>query len=235
MAANRASAAASRSASPAAASAPAAVRPGARRLDLGRLIMVPFSAVLLLLDVESLTRGRSAAAGQVIGTGLVCAFYAMVIWSYLRRGPATATSGSVSASVVAVVATMLPFALPLLRGGVPPGWVRVAADLLLVAGTGWSLWALRWLGRNLSVLAQARGLTEAGPYRLVRHPLYAGEIVAALGVALTAGSLAAVAAWLGLCLMQAYRAYREELLLLAVLPGYSDYRARTAALIPGIF
>lgn len=197
--------------------------------------MVPFSAVMLLLDVSALTRGGPAGAGTLASSVLVCAFYALVIWCYLRRGPAQATSRSVSGSVVAVLATMLPFAFPLLRAGRPAAGVQVIADVLLLAGTGWSLWALRWLGRNLSVLAQARGLSQDGPYRLVRHPLYAGEIVSALGVALTAGSLAAVAGWLALASMQAYRAYREERLLLAALPGYRAYRSHTAALIPGLF
>ena len=51
------------------------------------------------------------------------------------------------------------------------------ADVLLLAGTAWSVWSLRFLGRNVSVLAQARDVVDRGPYRWVRHPLYAGEIV----------------------------------------------------------
>ena len=85
------------------------------------------------------------------------------------------------------------------------------------------------------MLAQARGLVDRGPYRWVRHPLYAGEIVAALGLAVAAHSLAAVAVWAGSCALQAYRAVREEQLLLAALPGYRAYRSRTPAFLPGIF
>jgi protein-S-isoprenylcysteine O-methyltransferase Ste14 len=73
------------------------------------------------------------------------------------------------------------------------------------------------------------------PYRWIRHPLYAGEIVSTLGLAIAARSLAAIAVWLGICALQAYRAVREEQLLLPVLPGYGVYRIRTAALLPGIF
>ena len=43
------------------------------------------------------------------------------------------------------------------------------------------------------------------------------------------------ALWLVLCGLQAYRALREEQVLLAALPGYRDYRSRTAALLPGVF
>jgi hypothetical protein len=65
-----------------------------------------------------------------------------------------------------------------------------------------------------------------------------GRVLAVKGLGLlvlAAHSLAAIAVWLGICALQAYRAVREEQLLLAVLPGYGAYRIRTAALLPGIF
>ena len=215
-----------------------AIEPGRRRLDIGRLLMVPAAAAILFIDLSHLHHpGASGVAGvlQSLGEVLLCAFYALVIWCYLRRGPAAATSGSVTAHVAAVTATWLPFALPLLRGA-PPGTARQAvSDLLLILGTTWAVWSLRILDRNVSVLAQARGLADRGPYRWVRHPLYAGELVSALGIAVATNSLPAVALWLVMCGLQAYRALREEQVLLAALPGYRDYRSRTAALLPGVF
>jgi protein-S-isoprenylcysteine O-methyltransferase Ste14 len=109
------------------------------------------------------------------------------------------------------------------------------SDVLLLAGTAWAVWSLRSLGRNLSVIAQVRDVADGGPYRWIRLPLYAGEILSTLGLAIAAHRLAAAAVWLGICGLQAYRAVREEQLLLAVLPGYGAYRIRTAALLPGIF
>jgi protein-S-isoprenylcysteine O-methyltransferase Ste14 len=114
----------------------------------------------------------------------------------------------------------------------PPVAEGFAADVLMLAGTGWSVWALRYLGRSLSVVAQARRVVDGGPYRWVRHPLYTGEIASSLGLALAAGSVAALAAWLAFCALQAYRALREEQILLRALPGYGAYRARTGALFP---
>jgi protein-S-isoprenylcysteine O-methyltransferase Ste14 len=87
----------------------------------------------------------------------------------------------------------------------------------------------------VSVIAQARGLADRGPYRWVRHPLYSGEIVSSLGLVLLAGSPAAWGAWLGFCALQAYRALREEQLLARALPVYRSYQARTAAVLPGLF
>jgi protein-S-isoprenylcysteine O-methyltransferase Ste14 len=214
-----------------------AVASGRRRFDVGRLVMVPAAAVILLADVSALGRGGALGAPGVlrlIGEVLVISFYVLMIWCYLRRGPAVATSSSVTAHAAAVAATWLPFVLPLLHGA-PPGPVRQGiSDLLLMCGMAWAVWSLHVLGRNVSVLAQARDMVDRGPYRWVRHPLYTGEIVSTLGIAIGANSLAAVAVWLVLCGLQVYRALREEQVLLQALPGYRDYRSRTAALLPGL-
>jgi protein-S-isoprenylcysteine O-methyltransferase Ste14 len=197
--------------------------------------MVPAAVVVLLLDLMALAGRGGGSMLRWAGTLLTVAFYVLVIWCYLRRGPARATTRSVTARAAAVVATWIPFAIPLLHGA-PPGAVRQgASDVLLLAGLAWAVWSLRSLGRNLSVIPQARDVADAGPYRWIRHPLYAGEIVSSLGLAIAAYSLAAVAVWLGICALQVYRAVREEQLLLAVLPAYGAYRIRTAALLPGIF
>jgi protein-S-isoprenylcysteine O-methyltransferase Ste14 len=204
-------------------------------MDLGRIVMVPAAAIILLLDLLALSHRGGDSVLRWLGALLTAAFYALIIWGYLRRGPALATTRSVTARAAAIVATWTPFVIPQLHGA-PPGAVQQGvSDVLLLAGTAWAVWSLRFLGRNLSVIAQARGVADRGPYRWVRHPLYAGEIVSSLGLAVAAHSLAAAAIWLGFCGLQAYRALREEQLLLAALPGYRAYRGRTAALLPGIF
>ncbi len=211
-----------------------------RRLDTGKLVMVPASMLMLTVDIRAQAAAVTASSSAVevlraLSAAIVCAFYALIVWSYLRRGPAVATSPSITASTVAVIATLTPFAFPLLYGAPPGPGRQLAADLLLVAGTTWSVWSLRYLGRNLSVIAQARGVADRGPYRFVRHPLYTGEIVSAFGLALAAGTAPAFALLVTLILMQLYRAFREEQVLVQALPGYREYRARTAALVPGLF
>ena len=93
---------------------------GRVRPDVGRLIMVPAAAVMLAFDLTTQLHGRTPGATgalRSLGTLLVCAFYLLMIWCYLRRGPAIATTGSITARVAAVVATLTPFAIPLLSGG----------------------------------------------------------------------------------------------------------------------
>jgi protein-S-isoprenylcysteine O-methyltransferase Ste14 len=210
---------------------------GRRRLDVGRLIMVPAFAVVVTADVLSLDHGaHTGAAGGLRSAGivLVIAFYALAIWCYLRRGPAAATSSSLTAHGAAIAGTWLAFVLPLLHGAPSAPGRQALADVLLTCGMGWALWSLRYLDRNVSVLAQARDVVVRGPYRWMRHPLYVGELVSGLGIAIAANSYLALGLWVALCGLQAYRARREEQVLLQACPAYRSYQSRTAALLPGV-
>jgi protein-S-isoprenylcysteine O-methyltransferase Ste14 len=109
----------------------------------------------------------------------------------------------------------------------------VLGDGLLLAGLVWSVWAVRTLGRSFSVIPQARAVVSAGPYRVVRHPLYLGEIVATLGLAVVRPSAETFGAWVLLCVLQAFRAAHEERLLAATLPDYDGYRRCTRRHVPG--
>jgi protein-S-isoprenylcysteine O-methyltransferase Ste14 len=209
-----------------------------RRFDVGRVVMVPAFAAIVVVDAVSLDHGSHAGvAGALrsVGTVLGLAFYALAIACYLRRGPAVATSDSLTAHAAAIAGTWLPLALPLLHGAPSAPGRQALADVLLSCGMVWSVWSLRCLDRNLSVLAQARDVVVRGPYRWVRHPLYLGEMVSALGLAIAVNSYLALVLWIALCGLQTYRAVREEQVLLRVLPAYRSYRSHTAALLPGVF
>jgi protein-S-isoprenylcysteine O-methyltransferase Ste14 len=202
------------------------------RLDLGRIVMIPAATVMLVLAMIAFTRNIGGDPMRWTSAVLTCAFYGLIIWCYLRRGPAVATSRSVTGYVAAVAGTLLPFTIPMFSGAAPAAGQVYATTVLVLAGTAWEVWSLRSLGRSLSIIAQAREVVDRGPYRWIRHPLYAGEIVSVLGIAISAGTPGAFAVWVTFCGLQAYRALREEEILLQALPGYRAYRARTGALVP---
>lgn len=111
----------------------------------------------------------------------------------------------------------------------------LASLLFLIAGIVFAICALLFLGRSISLLPEARRLVTRGPYALVRHPLYLGEMVAVAGIALQHFS-----AWALLLLalgwaFQIQRMKYEELALLQSFPEYGDYMARTARLVPGVY
>ena len=87
-------------------------------------------------------------------------------------------------------------------------------------------------------LQSDRGQTvvDTGPYRYVRHPMYAGFALFAVATALLLGSWFGVAASFLLTAMVAVRATLEERVLLDELAGYEVYARRVRyRLIPYIW
>ncbi len=90
--------------------------------------------------------------------------------------------------------------------------------------------------RDLHV-AKRQALVIAGPYRIIRHPGYAGSLLVWIGYSLGAGSWAA-AILIGIVLGGAYfyRIRAEERMLRAEFgAAYQTYQQRTWRLIPGLF
>jgi len=111
-----------------------------------------------------------------------------------------------------------------------PGWLQVIGSVLLLC----SFYLFFLTYRENPYLSPAvriqteRGQTviSTGPYRYVRHPMYAGVIPFVIGTTFLLGS------WYGLLLAPiliagiAFRAVREERVLQAELPGYDAYMER---------
>ena len=117
--------------------------------------------------------------------------------------------------------------------GVPDllGWplapLAAAAWLLVLAGVGMRVWAAGNLDKNLFS-------RPAGPYRLVRHPLYLGTLLISLGFFLSLGApVTGGLLWLVLMcgiFLPVFR--KEERELAARFPAYRRYLAQVPALVP---
>lgn len=115
--------------------------------------------------------------------------------------------------------------------------VQVAGEALIVAGAALRVWAMLTLDRFFTFvvgIARDHRVVEEGPYRVIRHPGYAGAIIAMLGVGV------ALRNWLALLIMLvvpplalAVRIRVEEATLVAALgEEYQDYARRTGGLVP---
>jgi protein-S-isoprenylcysteine O-methyltransferase Ste14 len=84
--------------------------------------------------------------------------------------------------------------------------------------------------------ARAHRVVTEGPYRIVRHPMYAGSMLWLLGTPLLLGSWWGVVAVPLLVVGMAPRAVGEERMLRRELSGYDEYARRVRfRLIPGIW
>lgn len=79
-------------------------------------------------------------------------------------------------------------------------------------------------------------MVSTGVYGIVRHPMYLGGMLMAVGGSLLTGSLAALAVAVAMSLLLGVRAVEEEKLLVRELSGYDEYRRRVRyRLIPYVW
>ena len=76
---------------------------------------------------------------------------------------------------VAWLSALLPLALQVQQSPARP------AVGISLAGLALAVWSLSSLGSSFGIAPADRGLVQRGPYRLLRHPMYAGELLALLG------------------------------------------------------
>ncbi|MBN2373053.1 isoprenylcysteine carboxylmethyltransferase family protein [bacterium] len=214
-----------------------------RRIDFGRVIAVPVFSLLMFINIFSFWKDAGAFfpinTTRTIGlihNLLIIFFYALVVLLYFLRTSASSTTKSFMAKAIAIIATFLPFAFPhLKRQIIDNASVVLIANLIMTLSMAFSAWALFTLGKSFSIIPQARGLVQNGPYRMVRHPLYLGEIVSVSGMFMARPAISTMAVLLLLVSCQIYRAFQEELLLNEIFPEYEVYRMKTARFIPGVF
>jgi protein-S-isoprenylcysteine O-methyltransferase Ste14 len=118
-------------------------------------------------------------------------------------------------------------------------WMSYGGLALVAFGTLLFVWARRALGKNYSghlSVKTGQTLVQSGPYRLIRHPAYAGYLLMALGISLGYSSLAGLASFVFVLLPSlAYRISKEENLLSQYYgEAYRQYKLRTKRLIPWI-
>ena len=148
--------------------------------------------------------------------------------------PLAAFSVGFPLHIVAALDHRFGWSLPFLSG------LDITGLVLVALGYGFSVWALvenRFF--SLAVRIQAdRGhrLVDSGPYRIVRHPGYAGNIPAMIGMVLALGSLWMLIPVAVALFFTGLRTALEDRTLQAELPGYREYAQRVRyRLIPGIY
>ena len=126
------------------------------------------------------------------------------------------------------------------RWSAVPIVVQVIGTAAVVAAIGvvwWCAAANHFLSTRSRIQSE-RGHTVVrhGPYRFVRHPMYASRTVLIIGAALTLGSWIALVPAALMALLLVLRTSLEDRLLTAELPGYREYAKHVPArLVPGLW
>ena len=144
-----------------------------------------------------------------------------------------------------VVIQFVLLGLVALAGLAGPAWDgagRVAAGALGVVALAAGLWlawrGLRDLDTALTALPRPRDgseLVDQGAYALVRHPIYGGLVIGAVGFALVAASPSALAGAAVLLVFFRLKSGREEAWLRDRYPDYAAYAARTRRMLPFVY
>jgi protein-S-isoprenylcysteine O-methyltransferase Ste14/uncharacterized membrane protein (UPF0127 family) len=199
--------------------------------------------------------GVAAAACNVILAGLFGLLAAVHLDAGLRTGrwatllPMVVQEGILLALFLTRRRSMVSSARPFdwavgVLGMFLPLFLRPAADAgplvwlgrpMQIAGLLMGSAAALSLGRSIGIVAANRGVKGSGLYRLVRHPLYAAQMLGNVGYAASYPTAANMLITIASLVTLNVRAVVEERLL-ASDPSYRDYLRRTPwRLIPFVY
>jgi protein-S-isoprenylcysteine O-methyltransferase Ste14 len=122
-----------------------------------------------------------------------------------------------------------------------PRWFpgqRVVGTIVIAAGAALMVWALVYFRswRFRAQLDSDHQLADGGPFRLLRHPIYMGLNLLALGSAIWVPSAIMWAAFVLMTMGSDLRARAEEKLLEQAFGArYREYCARTRRFVPGVY
>lgn len=121
-----------------------------------------------------------------------------------------------------------------------PTWLNILGLVLVALGYAFAAWALvenRFFSSTVHIQTErGHSVCDSGPYRVVRHPGYAGNLLALPGIVMALGSSWTLIPAAAALVIAVIRTSLEDETLHEELPGYRDYARRVRyRLFPGIY
>jgi len=201
-------------------------------------VIAIFAAIAAVIVRKALGEAASVVADPHLRAGAEALYFALKASVAVAFGlfvVLRAPSRHPSRDPIAFVACAAALTSVVLLGGPSDSATTpllLAGDLVALFGCAWLLASALALGRCFGILPEARGLVTRGPYRLVRHPIYLGELVGAAGLVLASPSSRNAALLGTFAGAQAVRMRLEERALKAEFPEYAAYAAETPRFLP---
>jgi len=131
--------------------------------------------------------------------------------------------------------TWWPLRVPFMSRSEASFWIAAGVT---AAGLLFAIWARRHLGGNWSgsvTIKADHELVTTGPYRITRHPIYTGLLVAFAGTALAVAEVRGLIAF-AVAFTALWRKLRLEERYMHAQFGqaYVDYQRKVAAIVPGL-
>ena len=160
-------------------------------------------------------------------TALLVLIYSVAMVLFIVRRDAT----RVGSKLDLVIALSGTFFISFLEGPEIQDTRWLPTTVQVIALIGWTA-SLISLGRSFGIVPADRGLVQHGPYRYLRHPIYAFEELFLLGYLIAVPTpQSAIIIAIGFSL-QVVRIIREE----RILQGYEEYKRKVRwRLVPGIW
>lgn len=200
-----------------------------RSVDIGEKLLITGGYGLLVGRMAAMPAPHFTLVDLLIlvSEGLAVAFV------LLRRG-----SPDVSLDwtdwLIALIGSMMPLCVRPTISGTSLAAPAFAAILMLY-GLGLLVWAKLTIRRSFGIVPANRGVKAGGPYRLVRHPMYAGYLLTYIGFFITNPSWWNAAVYVATIAVLVLRILREERLL-GRDPAYRALMGRTGyRLLPPVF
>jgi protein-S-isoprenylcysteine O-methyltransferase Ste14 len=121
-----------------------------------------------------------------------------------------------------------------------PPWLNLLGLGLIALGYALAVWAMvenRFFSGVVRIqVERGHAVCDSGPYRIMRHPGYAGNILPLAGVVLAFSSAWTLIPAAAALIITVVRTVLEDRTLQEELPGYREYARRVRyRLIPGIY
>jgi len=151
----------------------------------------------------------------------------------LLRAPSATLSRRPDDWAIGIMGSILPLLVtPVDAAPVAPLWLCFT---LMLSGLYAQVAAKLVLGRAFGIIAANRGVRVLGPYRFVRHPMYAAYTLTHIGFLLSAPSPINAAFYAMALAFQIARIFREERVLMQD-ENYRKFARRVPyRLLPGVF
>jgi protein-S-isoprenylcysteine O-methyltransferase Ste14 len=195
---------------------------------------------LLALTVIGLT---IAVAAQLVGGRLAAAAFvaAYLVWvlseARITVGTPTQSAAETRTLVPYAVARVTTALTAAYFAPVLPDKIGIVLAGVFAAGVTLRAWAIHELGVQYShrvVRIAEGGVISSGPYKVLRHPAYAGMLLANIGFVGYFSSPASIAALTLLAAAVLWRIRIEEDIL-AESPRYRDFANTRCRIVPGVW